>query len=129
MANLESEVKEKKSTIAARSSSISKNKKKDKLPWWVEVLFVQLRLPESLLIKLLDTKKDSVNLISKYNREIKIVSLLSLLVIYLNPIVLLAKRQNLCISMTLGELSNFDNKYRRTYLSKAINYCNGGSDN
>jgi len=36
-------------------------KKKDKnLPWWVELLFVQIGLPDSLLIKILKSKKNSV---------------------------------------------------------------------
>ena len=35
-------------------------KKKDKdLPWWVELLFVQIGLPDKLLIKLLKSKKKS----------------------------------------------------------------------
>ena len=36
------------------------NKKKDKnLPWWVELLFVQIGLPDKLLIKILKAKKTS----------------------------------------------------------------------
>ena len=36
------------------------NKKKDKdLPWWVELLFVQIGLPDGLLIKILKAKKKS----------------------------------------------------------------------
>ena len=35
-------------------------KKKDKnLPWWVELLFVQIGLPDKLLIKILKAKKTS----------------------------------------------------------------------
>ena len=35
----------------------SKKKKNAKLPWWVELLFVQIGLPDKLLIKVLKTKK------------------------------------------------------------------------
>ena len=39
-------------------------KKKDKnLPWWVELLFVQIGLPDKLLIKILKAKKNSKELI------------------------------------------------------------------
>ena len=35
-------------------------KKKDRdLPWWVEFLFVQIGLPDSLLVKILKAKKTS----------------------------------------------------------------------
>jgi len=38
------------------SSNLKKKKDKD-LPWWVELLFVQIGLPDKLLIKILKTKK------------------------------------------------------------------------
>ncbi len=39
------------------SSNFKKKKDKD-LPWWVELLFVQIGLPDKLLIKLLKAKKN-----------------------------------------------------------------------
>ena len=44
----------------AKKMNTSENlkKKKDKdLPWWVELLFVQLGLPDKFLIKILKTKR------------------------------------------------------------------------
>ena len=42
------------------NSSQNIKKKKDKnLPWWVELLFVQIGLPDKLLIKILKAKKRS----------------------------------------------------------------------
>ena len=36
------------------------NKKKNKdLPWWIELLFVQIGLPDKFLIKILKAKKTS----------------------------------------------------------------------
>ena len=41
------------------NTSENLNKKKDKeLPWWVELLFVQIGLPDKLLIKVLKAKKN-----------------------------------------------------------------------
>ena len=40
----------------------SKKKKDKDLPWWVEFLFVQIGLPDKLLIKILKAKKKSKNL-------------------------------------------------------------------
>jgi len=42
------------------NTSPNLKKKKDKeLPWWVELLFVQIGLPDKLLVKILKTKKKS----------------------------------------------------------------------
>ena len=45
-------------------------KKKDKeLPWWVEFLFVQIGLPDKLLIKILRNKKRAKELFKKDNKS------------------------------------------------------------
>ena len=52
----------------AKKMNTSENfkKKKDKdLPWWVELLFVQIGLPDKFLIKILKTKKNAKELINK----------------------------------------------------------------
>ena len=42
------------------NTSPNSNKKKEKnLPWWVELLFVQIGLPDKFLIKILNIKKES----------------------------------------------------------------------
>ena len=51
----------------AKNMNTSENpkRKKDKnLPWWVELLFVQIGLPDKFLIKILKTKKKAKELIS-----------------------------------------------------------------
>ena len=46
-------------------------KKKDKnLPWWVELLFVQIGLPDKLLIKILKAKKTSNDFIKNDKKSI-----------------------------------------------------------
>ena len=40
------------------SENFKKKNSKD-LPWWVELLFVQIGLPDKFLIKILKTKKKS----------------------------------------------------------------------
>ena len=46
-----------------KTSSNSNIKKDKSLPWWVELLFVQIGLPDKWLIKILKTKKRSTELI------------------------------------------------------------------
>ena len=41
------------------TSEKSKKKKGKDLPWWVELLFVQIGLPDKLLIKILKARKNS----------------------------------------------------------------------
>ena len=45
---------EKKKLKSTSNSSIKKDKP---LPWWVELLFVQIGLPDKILIKILKSKK------------------------------------------------------------------------
>ena len=40
-----------------------KKKKEKSLPWWVELLFVQIGLPDKFLIKILNAQKKSKELI------------------------------------------------------------------
>ena len=40
-----------------KPSQNAKNRKDKSLPWWVEILFVQIGLPDKFLIKILKGKK------------------------------------------------------------------------
>ena len=51
------------------SENLKKKKNKD-LPWWVELLFVQIGLPDKLLIKILQAKKKSKELIKSDKKSI-----------------------------------------------------------
>ena len=52
------------------NTSHNKKRKKDKdLPWWVELLFVQIGLPDKLLIKILKTKKMLKNFLKMKNKH------------------------------------------------------------
>ena len=46
------------------NTSTKLNRRKDKdLPWWVELLFVQIGLPDKFLIKILKSKRKFTDLI------------------------------------------------------------------
>ena len=53
-------------TNKMNTSENSKKRKQKDLPWWVELLFVQIGLPDKFLIKILKAKKNS--------RELKMLS-------------------------------------------------------
>ena len=50
------------------SSNLKKKKDKD-LPWWVELFFVQIGLPDKLLIKILKAKKHLMNLLKMIKNQ------------------------------------------------------------
>ena len=53
------------------NTSPNSNKKKDKnLPWWVELLFVQIGLPDKLLVKILRANKQSKELIKNNQKSL-----------------------------------------------------------
>ena len=58
----------------------SKIKKDKGLPWWVELLFVQIGLPDKLLIKFLKAKKTSKEFIK--NDKKSLITLLFVIIIF-----------------------------------------------
>ena len=48
------------------TSEKPKKKKDNNLPWWVELLFVQVGLPDNLLIKILKIKKKAKEFINNF---------------------------------------------------------------
>ena len=74
------------------NTSQNSNKKKDKnLPWWVELLFVQIGLPDKFLIKILNAKKKSKELI-KNDKKALLTFLFSIAVLsYFYPVIKHAK--------------------------------------
>ena len=78
----------------AKKMNTSENfkKKKDKdLPWWVELLFVQLGLPDKLLIKILKPKKTSKEFIKNENKLIIIFLFVITTLAYFYPVIKHAK--------------------------------------
>ncbi len=57
-------------TKKMNTSENSKKKKDKDLPWWVELLFVQIGLPDKLLIKILKAKKSSKEFIKNEKKSI-----------------------------------------------------------
>ena len=54
-------------TITMKSNS---EKNQAKLPWWVELLFVQIGLPDSWLTKFLKSKRETYNFINENKKNI-----------------------------------------------------------
>ena len=70
-------------------------KNKD-LPWWVELLFVQIGLPDKLLIKILKTKKKLKELINNDKKSLLTFLLVISSLAYFYPVIKHAKNKLDC---------------------------------
>ena len=113
------------------TSNNSKKKKDKNLPWWVELLFVQIGLPDSLLIKLLKTKKKAKELIKNdKNTLITFFSIIAVLA-YFYPVIKHAKNKLDCESIAKNYIvtskitTGLNNKELKML---STNFCYGGEE-
>ena len=107
-------------------------KKKDKdLPWWVELLFVQIGLPDKLLIKFLNTKKKAKELIKNDKKSlIKIFFIISIFA-YFYPVIKHAKNKLDCEAIAKNYIiknKNLIGINNREIKMISTNFCNGGEE-
>ena len=108
------------------------NKKKDKnLPWWVELLFVQIGLPDKFLIKILNAKKKSKELI-KNDKKALLTFLFTIAVLaYFYPVVKHSKNKLVCEKNAKNyiiknkKINRINNKELKML---STNFCYGGEE-
>ena len=106
------------------------DKNKAKLPWWVELLFVQIGLPDSWLSIFLRKKKETYIFINSNKKNIFYFTLIIAGVLYIYPIVRYTSSSASCIDKTRRYLksNNMNNsKNKMDINSLAVGYCHGGS--
>ena len=106
------------------------DKNQASLPWWVELLFVQIGLPDSWLSKYLKKKKEVAKFIDVNKKYIVYSALLIAGILYIYPIVRYTSSSASCIDKTTKYLkSNNKNEYQNEIdiNSIAVGYCHGGS--
>ena len=118
----------------AKKMNTSENfkKKKDKdLPWWVELLFVQVGLPDKLLIKILKAKKTSKEFIKKENKSIIIFLFLITTLAYFYPVIKHAKNKLDCEAIAKNYIIKNKNTIQinnRELKMLSTNFCYGGEE-
>ena len=118
----------------AKKMNTSENlkKKKDKdLPWWVELLFVQIGLPDKLLIKILKTQKTSKEFIKNEKKSIIIFLFVITTLAYFYPVVKHAKNKLDCESIAKNYIiknKNIIGINDREIKMISTNFCYGGEE-
>ena len=114
-------------TITMKNNS---DKNQTKLPWWVELLFVQIGLPDSWLSKFLKKKKEAINFVDENRKYIAYSAILIAGILYIYPIVRYTSSSASCIDKTTKYLKSNNINRTKTEMdinSLAVGYCHGGS--
>ena len=106
-----------------------KNKNKN-LPWWVELLFVQIGLPDKLLIKILKPKK-AKELIKMIGKSILTVFFVITALAYFYPVIKDAKNKLDCEEIAKNYFiknKNIIGINNKEIKMLSTNFCNGGDE-
>ena len=112
------------------SENLKKKKDKD-LPWWVELLFIQIGLPDKLLIKILKAKKKSREFIKNDKKSIMIFLFVITTLAYFYPVIKHAKNKLDCEVVAKNYIiknKNIIGINNREIKMISTNFCNGGEE-
>ena len=108
------------------------NKKSDKnLPWWVELLFVQIGLSDKLLIKILKTKRKTKDFIKNDRKSLIIIFLAIASLTYFYPVIRHAKNKLDCEAIAKNYIIKNKNVFgmnKRELKMLSTNFCYGGQE-
>ena len=108
------------------------NKKKDKeLPWWVELLFVQIGLPDKILIKILKAKKKSKEFIKNDKKSLLIFLFIVTTLAYFYPVIRHAKNKLDCEAIAKNYIIKSKNTFginKKEIKMLSMNFCYGGEE-
>ena len=113
------------------TSGNSKQKKNKDLPWWVELLFVQIGLPDKLLIKILNTKKEARELVKNEKKSLITFFFVVITLAYFYPVIKHAKNKLDCEAFAKNYITKNKNISRindRELRMLSTNFCYGGEE-
>ena len=114
-----------------KASTNSNNKKDKSLPWWVELLFVQIGLPDKWLIKVLKSKKKYTEMFKNEKKLIIIFLFFLAGLTYIYPLVKYSKNRLDCENIAQNYIvknKNLINIRRNELRMLSTNFCNGGDE-
>ena len=112
-------------------SSNLKKKKDKELPWWVELLFVQIGLPDKLLIKILKAKKTYKEFIKNDKKSIIIFLFVITTLAYFYPVIKHAKNKLDCEAIAKNYIIKNKNIFginNKEIKMISTNFCYGGEE-
>ncbi len=114
-----------------KASTNSNPKKEKSLPWWVELLFVQIGLPDKWLIKVLKSKKKYSELLKSEKKLIFIFLFVLAGLTYFYPVVKYSKNKLDCENIAQDYImknKNLININSNQLRMLSTNFCNGGEE-
>ncbi|WP_245151587.1 hypothetical protein [Prochlorococcus marinus] len=112
-------------------SETSKKKKDKDLPWWVEFLFVQIGLPDTLLIKILKAKKKSKEVLKNNKKSLLAFLFFFTIVAYFYPVIKHAKNKLECEAIAKNYIiknKNIKQINNKELKMLSTNFCYGGEE-
>tara|TARA_Y100000991_G_C21801518_1_gene275611 strand:- start:162 stop:599 length:438 start_codon:yes stop_codon:yes gene_type:complete len=109
----------------------TKKKKDTNLPWWVEFLFVQIGLPDNLLVKILKAKKKSKELIKNEKQSLLIFLFILSSFVYFFPLIKNARNKLDCLETAKNYIiknKNLIQINKRELKMLSTNFCYGGEE-
>ncbi len=109
----------------------SKKKKDKHLPWWVELLFVQIGLPDKLLVKILKAKKSSNEFIKNEKKSLMTFLFVITTLAYFYPVIKHAKNKLDCEAIAKNYIIKNKNTIginNREIKMLSTNFCHGGEE-
>jgi len=113
------------------TSESSKRKRGKDLPWWVELLFVQIGLPDRLLLKILKSKKKTKELIKSEKKSLITIFFAFVILAYLYPVIKHTKNKLNCENIARNYIiknKNIMEINKRELKMLATNFCYGGEE-
>ena len=113
------------------TSRNSDKKKAKSLPWWVELLFVQIGLPDNLLISILKTKKEFKELIKKDKKLLIGFLVFIATLVYFYPVIKHSKNKLDCEAIATKYIiknRNILKINKRELKMLSTNFCYGGEE-
>ena len=116
---------------AKKMNSSEISEKTQDLPWWVELLFVQIGLPDNLLIKILKAKKKAKELVKNDRHSLITILFIITALAYFYPVIKNAKNKLDCELIAKDYIiknKNITGINNRELKMLSTNFCNGGEE-
>ena len=132
--NLNNEQEVKKSTFEERKKrnpTKSSQINQKRLPWWVELLFVQIGLPDKWLIKILKTKRNAIDFYREKKKPVVFIFLFLITMGYFQPVIKEANSKLKCQMSAYNSIKGMNtmsSENLKMIEMLSVNYCNGGND-